>query len=376
MKLKDKILRIRFVAAVLIVATSWIYSSEAARIKDVATIEGVSESQVIGYGLVAGLNQTGDNQRTGYTVQSVTNMLKRFGLTVPQSNPRMRDVAAVIVTADVPAFLRRGSKIDVTVSAIGDATSLEGGILLMTPMSLADGSIVGMAQGALSVGGYDVRAFGSRIGRNYVTTARIPNGLILERTIESDYIDNGIVRVVLRDPDFTTATRTANQIRAAVAGVTANPVDAATIEVQMPAGNTAPQNNDLIAQLENLNVQTDVEARVIINERTGTIVVGGNVELLPAVVAHGGLDIYIQKQVIVTNPAPFTVNPPSPVVTATVGASEDIYPPTVVDVPGPPPTVADMAQALNALELKPRDLIAIFQALKASGSLQGELIIQ
>ncbi|HRP02072.1 MAG TPA: flagellar basal body P-ring protein FlgI [Candidatus Kapabacteria bacterium] len=347
----------------------------AARIKDIAYIEGVSSNQVIGYGLVSGLNQSGDNQQASFTVQSVANMLKRFGLTVPERNPRMRNVAAVMITANIPTFAKKGNKIDVVVSSIGDATSLQGGVLLMTPLSTADGNIIGMAQGPLAVGGYDVRSLGSQLGKNISTTGRIPNGLILEKDIPAQIIDNQQVRISLKDPDFTTATRIADAINGS-AGLnnTATIIDAGTVQVQMPAGQNNSQIMRLIAQIEVLNVISDPIARVVINERTGTIVVGGNVQLLPSVIAHSGLEISIQKQVLVPQPAPFTIRPPQPAETAEITAKEDVNKASPLVVQGP--TVQDMANALNALGVSPRDLISIFQALKESGTLQGELIIQ
>lgn len=356
-----------------------IFSAQAAfsaRVKDIATVEGVSGTQVIGYGLISGLNQTGDNQLTSFTVQSVSNMLKRFGLTIPSTNPRMKNVAAVMVTATIPTFLRAGSKVDVQVSSIGDASSLQGGILLLTPLTTASGEVVGMAQGGLSVGGYDYRALGSRIGRNFVTSGRVPNGLILEKDFNKELVQNQQIRILLRDPDFTTS----NRIAAAINGLSgmnnaASPIDAGTVQVTLPQGQNQSQVMQIISQIESLNVQSDPVARVVINERTGTVVVGGNVQLLPAVIAHSGLEISIQKQVIIPQPAPFTIYPPQPAQEiANLATKEDINPATALTLQGP--TVQDMAQALNLLQVKPRDLISIFQALKESGSLQGELIIQ
>jgi len=355
-----------------------VFSAEAARIKDIATIEGVGGAQVIGYGLVTGLNQTGDNQQASFTVQSVSNMLKRFGLTVPTLNPRIRNVAAVMVTATVPSFLRRGSKVDVQVSSIGDATSIQGGVLLMTPLSLADGTIVGMAQGAVSVGGYDYRVLGSSARRNSVTSGRVPNGLILETNIESTFIDNQKINIVLRDPDFTTASRIAGLVAALPQlNNAAQAIDGATVQVQLPAGLNPGQITALISQIENLTIVSDPTARVVINERTGTIVVGGNVQLLPTVIAHGNLEISIQRQVVVTQPAPFTSYQPQNAETAIIGVDESMSPaiPLSYDPTGGA-NVQDLANALNILKVSPLDLISIFQALKECGSLQGELIIQ
>jgi flagellar P-ring protein precursor FlgI len=345
---------------------------DAARIKDIANIQGNTATQVIGYGLVVGLNQTGDNQLNAYTNQSVINMLKRFGLTTDQRNSRLRNVAAVMVTATMPSGLKSGSAVDVVVSSMGDATSLQGGNLLLTPLSRPDGSIVGNAQGPLTVGGYDYRSLGSSTSKNFVTTGRVPNGLVLNTDINSTFVQNQIIKIVLKQPDVTTAFRVAQVINN-TGGRNATAVDAATIELNV--GNATPaQALQAIAAIEGLNVEADPQAKVVINERTGTVVVGGNVQLLPAVIAHGGLEINIQKQVIVPQPAPFTIKPPRIGEVATVDAKEEEKPATALNVLTP--TVAGITDALNLLKVKPRDLIAIFQALKESGSLQAELIVQ
>ncbi len=377
-KLVSKSYLIRLAIIIIMLPVFGLNSASAARIKDIASIEGVSGVQVIGYGLVTGLNNTGDNQRSTYTVQSVSNMLKRFGLTIPQTDPRIRNVAAVMITTTIPTFSKPGSKIDVQVSSLGDATSLQGGVLLMAPLSTSTGEIIGMAQGPLSVGGYDFEAMGSRISRNFVTTGRVPNGLILDKEIPGNFVQNQQIKIILRDPDFTTA----NNVAVAINGSpnmanSASPLDAGTIQVQLPAGQTPAQMIQTIAQIEVLPVTSDPVARVVINERTGTIVIGGNVQLLPAVVAHGGLEIQIQKQVIFAQPAPFTIYKNWPMAgTATINAEEQVNPATPLNVAGMPPTVQEIANALNTLKVKPRDLISIFQALKEAGALQGELIIQ
>ena len=358
-----------YIIALLLLASFSLY---AARIKDIAAIEGVSGVQVIGYGLVTGLNNTGDNQQTSFTVQSVSNLLKNFGLTVPQLNPRVRNVAAVIVTTTIPPFLKKGSKVDIQVSSIGDATSIQGGVLLMTPVLTKEGAQIGLAQGGVSVGGYDYQSMGARVGRNFVTSGRVPNGLILENPPPTAALGQQI-NIVLFNPDFTTATNVSRAINS-LAGLanTANATDAATIQVNLPTGQPLTTT---IAAIEIATVVTDVAARVVINERTGTVVVGGNVILLPAVVSHGGLEVQIQKNVVIPQPAPFTIRPPHPVETAQLNVSEDLNPSQAIEIP-PGATVQDISTALNTLKVKPRDLIAIFQALKEAGSLQGELIIQ
>jgi len=377
MRYKFKILvkiKILILTMMLFFVTS--FSLFGARIKDIAKIEGVNSVQVVGYGLVSGLNNTGDNQQSTFTVQSVVNLLKRFGLTVPQTNPRIRNVAAVMVTANVPSFLRPGSKVDVQVSSIGDATTLQGGVLIMTPLSTADGKIIGMAQGAVSVGGYNYTSLGSRSGRNFVTTGRVPNGLILDKEIKGKFINGQIINIVLNEPDFNTAasvSQTINNIKGLKNA--AVPINSAVIQVTFPGGEPA-QIINYISQIDTLQVDVNPIAKVVINERTGTIVIGGNVQLLPSVVSHGGLEIQIQRQLIVPQPAPFTIRPPSIGQTANIKVTQDSTNLPVKPLITAGASVQDVANALNALKVKPRDLIAIFQALKEAGVLQGQLIIQ
>ncbi len=361
------------IAFLVVLALSY-QSLTASRIKDVASIEGATSVQVVGYGLVTGLNQTGDSQRSGFAVQSVINMLKRFGVTPKDVNLRTRNVAAVMVTATIPVFMKKGSKVDVSVSSSGDAESLQGGILLMTPLQSADGSFYGFAQGSVSVGGYDVRSLGSRASRNQTTSGRVPSGAILEKSVEGTIVQNSQIRVLLRQPDFTTATRVTEAINK-LQNLTnaAQTVDAGTIAVTIPGGSTPTQVMSFVSQIEAAQVAVDVVGRVVINERTGTVVVGGNVQLLPAVVAHGGLEIQIQKQIQMSQPAPFSVGTSQRAETAKINAQEERNAPVLIPESS---TVEDVAKALTSLKVSPRDLIAIFQALKESGSLQGELIIQ
>ncbi|MGB9852433.1 MAG: flagellar basal body P-ring protein FlgI [Candidatus Kapaibacteriota bacterium] len=364
--------------AILIGIILFSFLLTSARIKDIAKIEGQSVVQAIGYGLVTGLNNTGDNQLSTHTIQSVINMLKRFGLTVPQTNPRIRNVAAVMVTATIPTFSKKGSKIDVTVSSIGDATSLQGGVLLMTPISLSDGTIIGFAQGPLSIGGYLFTANGSTAAKNFVTSGRVPNGLVLEQDITGKYIDNQQIKISLIEPDFTTSLRISESInRLPRLANSAVPLDAGTVQVTLPSGLSQTEIVSIISQIELAEVQKDVPARVVINERTGTIVVGGNVQINPVVVAHGGLEIAIQKEIVF---------PPQPMIALYLNrgytldsimkiiVQEQMNPAVAIDLRTP--TVQDIANALNLLNVTPRDLISIFQALKESGALSAEVIIQ
>jgi flagellar P-ring protein precursor FlgI len=386
----------------LLICDNIAYSS---RIKDIAAIsipgEGVITNQVIGYGLVSGLNNTGDNMQTSFTTQSVISMLKRFGTTIPETNPRVRNVAAVMVTVTVPQYLKRGSKCDVNVSTIGNAKSLQGGVLLLCPLIDQNGDIVGMAQGALTVGGYDYEQYGARVRKNETTTGRVANGLILEKDINPNIQYGNEFLINLNEPDYTTA----NNVAAAINGLGGRTVvvDAGTIQVEVPNG-TPPQQ--YIAQIESAPVVQDMPiAKVVINERTGTIVIGGNVEITPTVIAHGGLEIVIDKYY--SNHRPYNHNygyygagygwggrsaaypfgggmrMPKPVwnyldttVKVDIKAIENYEAPHSLEYKYNGANVQDLVDGLRTLFVKPRDLISIFQALKASGALKAELIVQ
>ncbi|MEN3026923.1 MAG: flagellar basal body P-ring protein FlgI [Chlorobiota bacterium] len=346
----------------------------AARLKDIATIEGVHGLPLVGYGLVTGLNQTGDSPRSAFTVQSVVNMLQRFGVHVSPLTLRTRNVAAVMVTAVLPPFAKPGTRIDVQVSSLGDAESLQGGVLLLTPLAGPDGTIYALAQGAVSVGGYEFRALGTRALRNFVATGRVPSGALVEREFSPEIVRDQQVRVLLHQPDFSVAQRVADAIsRLPGLSGAVSVVDAATVAVRLPAGTSRDQHMRLLAQLEALQVTPDAPARVVINERTGTVVVGGQVQLLPAVVAHGGLEVVIQRQVIISQPQPLTLGRTEVAETATITVQPEQRQAVVLPAAA---AVQDVASALNALGVSPRDLIAILQALKEAGALTGELIIQ
>lgn len=372
-----------------------------ARIKDIATLvipgEGPITNQVVGYGLVSGLNNTGDNTQTSFTTQQIVSMLQRFGVSVPESNPRVRNVAAVLVTADIPKYMKRGSKIDVMVSAYGNARSLQGGVLSLCPLMNQNGDIVGMAQGPLTVGGYDYERYGTRVRKNETTTGRVLNGLTLEIDVNADVQFRNEFQINLNEPDYTTA----NNISAAIGGIGGKStiLDAATVMVEVPNGTSIQQ---YMAQVEALDVVSDNSAKVVINERTGTIVVGGNVQIEPIVIAHGGLEIVIDKYY--SNHRPYNHN--YGYYGAGYGWGNPVEYPFVGGMRMPKPAwnyldtaikydikaienyeaphalsyksgnVQDLVSGLKELFVKPRDLISIFQALKASGALKAELIIQ
>ena len=345
----------------------------AIRIKDIAYVQGVRSQQLIGYGLVVGLNGTGDSQRSTFTLQSVSSMLKRFGITVPQSDLRLRNVAAVMVTATVPGFAKEGGTTDVIVSSMGDGTSLQGGTLLMTPLSGIDGAVYAMAQGPLSVGGISVRANGNEVRRNHTATGRIPGGAILERAVDASFTQDSTMAVVLMEADFTTATRIAEAVNTRIGERIAIPDDASRITILVPPGYRQDGRLvEFISLVELLEVTPDVTAKVVINERTGTIVVGGAVTILPAAISHGGLNIEIESTPVISQPTPFSQGQTVSTQLTAVYASEDSA--TVMAFDGAA-TVQDVAKTLNALKVTPRDIIAIFQALKRSGALNAELVI-
>jgi flagellar P-ring protein precursor FlgI len=346
------------------------------RIKDIAYVKGVSGYQVIGYGLVVGLNGTGDTRRASFTVQSVVSMLKKFGITVTDENLRMRNVAAVMVTAFIPPFAKEGASVDVIVSSIGDATSLHGGNLLMTPLVGSDGVVYAVAQGPISVGGFDVRtAFGTEYRRNVTTTGRVPNGAIIEKSIPVNIASNSNekIELVLRQPDFTTAKRIADAVNLKFNSKIAFAIDASSVFVKVPEEFRSDEKIvDFISQIELIDVQPDAIAKVVINERTGTIVVGENVTISPVAISHGAIHIEIQSVPVISQPAPFSRGQTVVTQLTTINVYQDT---TVVTAIEGAATVQDIAKALNALKVLPRDIIAIFQALKESGALKAELII-
>ncbi len=344
------------------------------RIKDLTYLQGIDTQQLIGYGLVIGLNGTGDSKRTEFTTQSVVNMLQRFGINVPRDRIKIRNVAAVMVTAEMPPYSRIGDRLSVTVSSLGDAKSLEGGVLLMTPLVNAAGKMVATAQGPVSVGGFSVETSGGGgVRQNYTLVGRIPEGAIIQAENDTPFQLPDTLRFSLKDKDITTATRIATAINQRFGDSLAFVSQLHSVAVIVP-----PQFRDpaaryaFLSEIQQLEVTPDVRARVVINERTGTIVVGGNVKVLPAAIAHGNLSVEIQSEPIVSQPAPFsqgkTVVVPN--TSATVYQDEG----KVVTI-GNATTVQEVAQALNLLGLTPRDIVAVLQALKEAGSLQADLIV-
>ena len=345
--------------------------SIAARIKDIADIGGVRYNQLIGYGLVVGLNGTGDKKGTEFTIHSVASMLTKMGITIDPALINVKNVAAVVVTAKLPPFAKKGSRLDVLVSSIGDATSLQGGTLLLTPLMGPDRRVYAVAQGPISIGGYMGGEGGDNVQKNHTTVGRISDGAIVEREIKMDFNRQDKIMITLHEEDFTTAVRMAKTINKYYSRNIAFPEDARTIVLTVPEEYT---NNvvELVANIENLGIQVDTPAKVVINERTGTIVMGENVQISTVAVAHGNLTVQIKTQLEVSQPGPFskgeTVIIPQKEVSVKEQKGRLILLKKSV-------TVEEVVRALNSVGVTPRDLIAILQAIKAAGALQAELEI-
>lgn len=344
----------------------------AVRTKDIAVVQGLHSMDLVGYGLVVGLDGTGDTKRSLVALQTATNMLKRFGINVPAGQMRLKNIAAVMVTATVPPFMPAGSGLDVIVSSMGDAKSLEGGTLVLTPLVDGEGRLFARAQGALSIGGFNIESIGGdRIRKNYALVGRVPNGATLVRDSQVSSLPDSALRLALKTPDFTTAVRLAEAINTNFNNEIANALNAVQIFVNIPAG-FKNKVADFISEIENLKIDPDVEARVVVNERTGTVVVGENVALSPVAIAHSNLRIEVQTTPVISQPAPFSQGQTvvTPQTQTTVSDTEGRL--LVVEQSA---NVREVARALNALGVKPRDIVAIFQALKEAGALKAKLII-
>jgi flagellar P-ring protein precursor FlgI len=342
------------------------------RIKDVASLLGVQVTPLIGYGLVVGLNKTGDRRQTLFSAQTLANMLERFGVTVPGGQIKIENVAAVLVTAELPPYVRSGVRIDITVSSVGDARSLQGGTLLATPLRGPDGSVHVLAQGPLSIGGFGGGKGGNSVQVNHLTAGRVPSGGIVQVAARPPAPVTAELTLAMHDPDFVSARRVAEAINTDLGANTARAVDAATVVVRIPEA-YASSLPDLMARLEPLPVSMDVNARVVINERTGTVVVGSHVRLGPAAVAHGNLSVRIQTRFDVSQPMPMSYTGETKVVPQQDVQVDEGDSKLIAFEEGT--TLDGVVRALNALGATPRDIIAIMQALKASGALQAELII-
>jgi flagellar P-ring protein FlgI len=346
----------------------------ADRLKDIATVNGVRSNQLVGYGLVVGLDGTGDQTtQAPFTIQSIENMLQRFGVTVPpNTNPQLKNVAAVTVTADLPPFAKPGQLLDVTVGTIGNASSLRGGNLIMTPLRGADGQIYAMAQGNVVVSGFGVKgADGSRMSLNVPSSGRIPNGASVEREVPVKFANDPHLVLNLNTPDFTTAAHVASAINDAVGAGTAEALDAVSIRVVAPIDPNA--RISYLARLEAVDVTPgEAPARVIINSRTGTVVISSHVKVMAAAVAHGSLSVTITERQDVSQPGPLSqgqtvVTPRSDIQVQQADARMFVFQAGV--------NLDEIVRAVNQVGAAPGDLVAILEALKEAGSLRAELVV-
>jgi len=386
--------RFRFLFLIVVIFNIFFTSAVfGARIKDIVSIKGIRPNQLFGYGLVIGLDGSGDKAGTDFTIQSLANMLEKMGIHVNAQDVKVKNVAAVMVNATLPPFARIGKKIDVIVSSIGDAKTLQGGTLLLTHLKGVDGKIYALAQGPISVGGFRIGgAAGGGVGKNHPTVGRISGGATVEREIPLSLKDRTELTILLNNPDFITAIRVANSINSEMGENIAKPIDSGTITIRIPDSfqdSVVP----LLARVEDLEVIPDSLAKVIVNERTGTIVIGENVRVLTVAVAHGNLSIQIKETKQVSQPLPFAPRPPREGATPTQmeggvvvapGGATVVTPETEIAVEEEKNrlllvpkgrTIGDLVRALNAIGVTPRDLITILQAMKVAGALQGKLEI-
>jgi flagellar P-ring protein precursor FlgI len=343
-----------------------------ARLKDLSTVEGIRDNQLIGYGLVVGLAGTGDKQQTIFSVQTLANMLQRMGVNIKGqiSTIQVRNIAAVFVTATLPPFSRPGVKIDVTVSSIGDAKSLAGGTLLLTPMAAPDGKVYAAAQGSLIIGGYSAGSSANAKVVNHTTVGRIPDGALVERDSSLNLAQLSALSILLNDPDFDAASELASVINRELGGNLARVVDSRRIEIAdvKAAGGDVPA---LMARIGNLTIRTKPAAKVVVNERTGTIVMGGNTTISACAILHGNLSIQVTTELLVSQPAPFSNTGKTEVVPQTTVQAQET-PVQVVQLKEGS-TVEELVRGLQTIGATARDVVAILQGIKAAGALNADL---
>jgi len=351
----------------------WQTAASGVRLKDIATFQLDNDIQLIGYGLVVGLDGTGDSKSTIFTLQTLTNLMERMGITLSPEKVKVKNVAAVMVTARLPSFARIGSKIDCTVSSLGDASSLQGGMLLITQLTGTDGAVYATAQGPISIGGFNARTTGGdKITENYALVGRIPGGAIVEKERLVD-VNPEFLSVNLFNPDFTTCRRAADKINAVIEPGVAVARDEGNLTVKIPSAFRTPGGMvNLISRMESLEIIPDAVARVVINEKTGTIVAGEYVTISAVALAHGNLKIEIKAEPQVSQPQPFSRG--RTVLTRDSEIVVEAEEARIIKFEEKA-NIGDLAEALNEIGATPRDIIAIFQALKLAGALRAELVI-
>ncbi|MBO4401049.1 MAG: flagellar basal body P-ring protein FlgI [Selenomonadaceae bacterium] len=359
------------VLSMTLVTATVFAESAVTRIKDIAKVQGVRSNQLMGYGLVVGLQGTGDSDKISEMIYSTITMLRSFGVTVNQSTLKSKNVAAVMVTATLPPFIREGDTIDITVSSIGDANSIQGGTLLQTPLRAADGEVYAVAQGAVSTGGFVVGGGGGTAAqKNFPTVGTTPNGAIVERTVEDDLGQQGEISLSLANADFTTSSRIAEAINSAYGNI-AQAANPSRIDIRIPL---AYRSNvvDFVASIEEMPVKPDNVAKIVFNERTGTIVMGGNVSVDECAITQGGLSIRVTRDMEVSQPDPFSYGT---TMRQYNEETEVVEQPSNSIVMPPTTNINDIVGALNAVGATPRDCISILQAMKAAGAIHAVIEI-
>lgn len=368
-----KYVKVSCILVIFLLTATFFHSAYAAvRVKDIAYVQGVRDNQLYGYGLVIGLQGSGDSQIFRVTRQMAVNIFEKLGVLISEADFLSKNVAAVMITVNIPAFSRPGDKLDVVVSSIGDSKSLEGGVLLQTALQGADNEVYAVAQGPLSIGGYNIEGQAQSLRKNISTTAYISNGAIVEKEIHSSFLYGKSLGVILRDPDFTTANRLVDAINNLYPN-TAKSIDAAVVNI-VPPGDFQSEDTIVrfVATIEELYIIPDSIARIIINERTGTIVAGENVRISTVAIAHGNLSITISEKPEVSQPGALSSGQTAVVPRTDIEVIEEEKKLNVIQEGV---TISDVARALNVLGVTPRDLISIFQAIKRAGALHAELVI-
>lgn len=357
------------IAVVLLLGLAVALSAMDVRLKDIAAFAGVRDNQLFGYGVVVGLEGTGDTTQNKFTFQTIANYFEKMGTTIKPTDFQMRNTAAVALTAVLPPFPRAGGKIDVTVSSIGSAKSIQGGVLIAAPLLGPDGQIYAIAQGPVSIGGFNATQGGTGTSKNHSTVGRIPNGALVEREIPFDFNSQSNLTLVLNQDDFTTTSRVVETINRALGGEIATASDSRTIQIQIPESQRQ-RKVQLVSTLENLVVTPDSRARIVINERTGTIVFGDNVRVGRIALAHGGITVTVRSDQLVSQPAPLSGGQTVTVPQNAVEVKEAEARFAMIDGGA---TIGDLVKVLNSLGVTPRDIIAILQTAQSAGAISASL---
>ncbi len=355
-------------AMVLLVSLSLAVPAQAVRIKDIATFGGVRDNQLIGYGLVVGLQGTGDKKDSAFTMRSMVSMLEKMGISVDQKQMKPKNVAAVMVTAKMPVSSKPGTRMDVTVSSLGDSTSLLGGVLLQTPLKGIDGKIYALAQGSLTIGGFNIQGNQAGAMKNITTVGVLPGGATIERGIPFDFNSQSSLVLNMHAPDFSTTQQVASRLNNVLGGSFARAVDISTVELNVPndfKGNLVP----LMASIENIEITPDMAAKVVVDEKTGTIVLGQSVRISRVAVAHGNLEVLVQEGFDVSQPGPFSSGTTVVTPNSQISGVEEKRRLNVMEGA----TLQELVDGLNSVGATPRDVISILRTIKAAGALHANL---